>query len=225
MSIKISPSLLSADMNNIEEEVKLLCNAGANFLHVDVMDGNFVESICMTPYHIQKIKSASSVPLDVHLMINNPIDHCDSFITLGADIITIHVESFNWHHEIVSCIKHIKSANNKIKVGISLKPHTKITKSITNLIQNHVDLVLVMTVEPGAAGQKFLESQLSKIKDIRRIVSNLDHIVEISVDGGINDTTSKMCIDAGATVLVSGSYVFSEGQNLYKQKISNLCKT
>ncbi|MCH9753911.1 MAG: ribulose-phosphate 3-epimerase [Alphaproteobacteria bacterium] len=213
--VKISPSILSADFAKLGEEVKNLSEAGADFIHVDVTDGHFTPNITIGSQVVKSIKKYSSVPLDVHLMINNVEKHIDSFIDAGADIITFHYEAVK---SSVELIRYIKSRG--VRVGISIVPSTPVSE-IEDLIAE-VDLVLVMTVNPGYSGQKFLYSQLDKISDVKKIISAKKCRTELSVDGGIDKKTAKLCIEAGATILVSGSYVFNNSYNNYEKNIAEL---
>ncbi|MBP9792159.1 MAG: ribulose-phosphate 3-epimerase [Rickettsiales bacterium] len=200
-NIKISPSILSADFANLSQEIKDVCAAGADFLHVDVMDGNFVPNITVGPCVIESVKKHSSVPLDVHLMINNVEKHVEQFIKAGADMITFHLEATNASYRL---IQHIKSFG--VKVGISIVPSTP-AEHLEGLI-NEVDLVLVMTVEPGFGGQNFIPSQLAKISKIREMITGTKKNIYLAVDGGINKDTIKKVVLQGADFIIAGSYIF-----------------
>jgi ribulose-phosphate 3-epimerase len=209
-TIKISPSILSADFARLGEEIRALCQAGADYIHVDVMDGHFVPNITIGPCVIEQIKKHSTVPLDVHLMISRPDKYVKDFINAGADLLTLHVEAEGFH---VSLIEQIKSYG--LKAGIAISPATDV-RVLDDLI-NIVDLVLIMTVEPGFANQKFLSGQLEKIRAVKVMAGpNL----LIAVDGGINEDTAFECVKAGANILVAGSYVF-RAKN-YKENIDFL---
>lgn len=216
-NIKISPSLLSADFGHLAQEVKDLCAAGSDFLHVDVMDGAFVPNITIGPAIVKTIKAHSSVPLDVHLMINNPEHHIEHFIKAGADMITFHLEAT---HASYCLIQHIKSFG--IKVGISVVPSTP-ASHLEGLI-DEVDLVLVMTVEPGFGGQNFIPSQLSKISQIRDMIHATGKQIFLAVDGGMNKETSKKAILHGADFIIAGSYILNSQKSVadYKKKIESL---
>ena len=198
-SIKIAPSILSADFANLGKEIQLLDNSGCDYIHIDIMDGHFVPNLTIGPDVISSIRNLTKKTFDVHLMIDPVIQFIPSFINAGADIITIHHEI---EEDVFDCIKLIKKFGKK--AGISIKPKTN-----ANEIEKYldlVDLILIMTVEPGFGGQKFISNQINKIKEIKKIISNKK--IEIEVDGGINEITSKQVIDAGANVLVSGSTIF-----------------
>jgi len=196
-AILIAPSLLSADFANLEKDVRRVEKAGADWLHIDVMDGHFVPNITIGPVVIGAVKSCSSLPLDVHLMIENPEKYIEAFARAGSDIITFHIEAVKEPRAAISLIK--KSGR---KAGISIKPNTDVS-SISQVL-NELDLVLVMSVEPGFGGQEFIESAVPKIKELRRLYKG-----DISVDGGINDKNAVLVKEAGANILVAGSYVFS----------------
>ena len=209
-SIKISPSILSADFSKLGNEIKDLENAGADFIHIDVMDGHFVPNITIGPQVINKLRKYTSLPFDVHLMISPVHDFIKSFADAGADIITIHPEATN---DLVSSIKKIKSYNKK--VGVSLNPKTSIDKVLPVL--NLIDLVLVMSVNPGFAGQKFMKDTLEKVKVLRKEIDSKKLKTQIEIDGGINFENAKMAITAGVDILVSGTTIFKEnGGNLKK---------
>ena len=209
-SIKISPSILSADFSKLGNEIKDLENAGADFIHIDVMDGHFVPNITIGPQVINKLRKYTSLPFDVHLMISPVHDFIKSFADAGADIITIHPEATN---DLVSSIKKIKSYNKK--AGVSLNPETSVKKVMPVL--NSIDLVLVMSVNPGFGGQKFIKETLDKVKILRKEIDSKNFKTQIEIDGGINFETAKMAKEAGADILVSGTTIFKEnGGNLKK---------
>jgi len=209
-SIKISPSILSADFSKLGEEIKALEAAGADYIHIDVMDGHFVPNLTIGPEVIKNLRPVTKLPFDVHLMIT-PVDPLiESFAKAGADIITFHPEATS---NIKNTIEKIKSF--KKKVGISLKP-----KSEIKLIENYlaeIDLILIMSVEPGFGGQKFMPEVLPKLKSLKQLVNSKKLSIDLEIDGGINFTNSKDAIEAGANVLVSGSTIFKENnRNLSK---------
>ena len=208
--IKISPSILSADFSKLGNEIQDLEKAGADFIHIDVMDGHFVPNITIGPEVINKLRKYTSLPFDVHLMIS-PVDNfIKNFVDAGADIITIHPEATN---DLVSSIKKIKSHN--IKAGVSLNPDTLVDKVLPVL--NSIDLVLVMSVNPGFAGQKFMKGALEKIKLLRKVIDSKKLKTQIEIDGGINFENGRMAKEAGANILVSGTTIFKEnGGNLKK---------
>ena len=206
--IIIAPSLLAADFSILKEEITKIENAGAEYLHLDVMDGNFVPNISFGPVVIKSLRAHSNLIFDVHLMIENPDKYVADFVDAGADIICVHVESTKHLNRTIQLIKSYKK-----KVGVALNPSTSLDTIKYDL--DNIDMVLIMTVNPGFGGQKFIPQMLQKIKELRKIAPNID----IQVDGGINDEISKLVIEAGANVLVAGSYVFNGN---YKDKIDSL---
>ena len=209
-SIKISPSILSADFSKLGSEVQDLEKAGADFIHIDVMDGHFVPNITIGPEIIFKLKEYTSLPLDVHLMISPVHNFIKNFAEAGADIITIHPEATD---NLTSSIQKIKSYNKK--AGVSLNPETTVDKVMP--VINLIDLVLVMSVNPGFGGQKFIESVLEKVRILRKEIDSKKLTTQIEIDGGINFENSKMAKKAGVNILVSGTTIFKEnGGNLKK---------
>ena len=206
--IIIAPSLLAADFSILKEEITNIENAGAEYLHLDIMDGNFVPNISFGPVVIKSLRAHSNLIFDVHLMIENPDKYVADFVDAGADIICVHVESTKHLNRTIQLIKSYKK-----KVGVALNPSTSLDTIKYDL--DNIDMVLIMTVNPGFGGQKFIPQMLQKIKELREIAPNID----IQVDGGINDEISKLVIEAGANVLVAGSYVFNGN---YKDKIDSL---
>ena len=206
--IIIAPSLLAADFSILKEEITNIENAGAEYLHLDVMDGNFVPNISFGPVVIKSLRAHSNLIFDVHLMIENPDKYVADFVDAGADIICVHVESTKHLNRTIQLIKSYKK-----KVGVALNPSTSLDTIKYDL--DNIDMVLIMTVNPGFGGQKFIPQMLQKIKELRKIAPNID----IQVDGGINDEISKLVIEAGANVLFAGSYVFNGN---YKDKIDSL---
>jgi len=208
--IKISPSILSADFSKLGSEIQDLEKAKADLIHIDVMDGHFVPNITIGPEVINKLRKYTSLPFDVHLMIS-PVDNfIKNFAEAGADIITIHPEATD---DLVSSIKKIKSYNKK--AGVSLNPKTSVDLVLPVL--NLIDLVLVMSVNPGFGGQKFMPETLEKIKILRKEIDTKKLKVQIEIDGGINFANSKVAIKAGVDILVSGTTIFKEnGGNLKK---------
>jgi len=215
LDVKISPSILSADFSNLGREIQNLERAKADLIHIDVMDGHFVPNITIGPEVISKLRKYTSLPFDVHLMISPVHNFIKNFADAGADIITIHPEATN---DLESSIKKIKSYNKK--VGISLNPETSLDK--LNNVLDKIDLVLIMSVNPGFGGQKFIENTLNKIKKLRLKIDQLKLKVEIEVDGGINFENSKSIIKAGADILVSGSTIFKSNEGNIKKNIEIL---
>ena len=209
-SIKISPSILSADFSKLGNEIQALEKAEADLIHIDVMDGHFVPNITIGPEVIKKLRKYTSLPFDVHLMISPVHNFIKNFADAGADIITIHPEATN---DLISSIKEIKSYNKK--VGVSLNPKTSIDKVLP--ILNTIDLVLIMSVNPGFGGQKFMSDTLEKVKFLRKEIDSKKLKTQIEIDGGINFENAKIAKEAGVDILVSGTTIFKEnGGNLKK---------
>ena len=211
----VSPSILSADFAKLGEEVSAVDRAGADWIHIDVMDGHFVPNLTIGPGVVKALRPHTKKPFDVHLMIS-PVDNfLDAFAEAGADIITVHPEAGPHVHR---SIQHIKSLGKK--AGVSLNPGTP--AKMLDYVLEEVDLVLVMSVNPGFGGQKFIASQLRKIESIANQVAKKNLVVDIEVDGGIDPATAPQAIDAGATVLVAGTAVFRGGPDRYAANIAAL---
>lgn len=201
--VKIAPSILSADFSKLGEEIRDVEKGGADYIHVDVMDGHFVPNITIGPLIVEAIRPVTKLPLDVHLMIENPDQYIEAFAKAGADYITVHVEAC---HHLHRTIHHIKSFG--VKAGVVLNPATPVN-AIEHIIDD-VDMVLLMTVNPGFGGQKFIHSVLPKISAVKEMADAKGLELEIEIDGGVNEETAKLCIEAGANVLVAGSAVYNK---------------
>ena len=213
--IQISPSILSADFSQLGNEIKKLSEAGADMIHVDVMDGHFVPNLTIGPPVIKDLRKYSSIPFDVHLMISPVHKYIQAYAEAGADIITIHPEATEDLHESINQIKKFKK-----KVGVSLNPKTKIDTIIE--ILNQINLVLIMSVNPGFGGQKFIPEVLDKIKELVEIRKKQNLNFDIEIDGGINFENYKLSIEAGANILVSGTTVFKSNDGNIKKNIDLL---
>tara|TARA_B100001057_G_scaffold30086_1_gene27421 strand:- start:11516 stop:12175 length:660 start_codon:yes stop_codon:yes gene_type:complete len=213
--IQISPSILSADFSQLGNEIKRLEEGGADMIHVDVMDGHFVPNLTIGPPVIKALKKKSNMLFDVHLMISPVHKYIEAYANAGADIITIHPETTDNLELSIQKIKELKK-----KVGISLNPETKI--DIVKEYLDKIDLVLIMSVNPGFGGQKFIPEVLSKIKDLKKIQKNQNLKFDIEIDGGINFENSKMAIEAGANILVSGTTIFKSNNGDIKKNIELL---
>lgn len=201
--VKIAPSILSADFAKLGEEIKDVELGGADYIHVDVMDGHFVPNITIGPLIVEAIRPITKLPLDVHLMIENPDAYIEAFANAGADYITVHVEACKHLHRTIGLIKSLG-----VKAGVVLNPATPVS-SILHVIKD-IDMVLLMSVNPGFGGQSFIPEVLPKIRTVKEMAEQFNPTLEIEIDGGVNEETAKLCIEAGANVLVAGSAVYNK---------------
>jgi ribulose-phosphate 3-epimerase len=213
-NIKISPSILSADFSILGNEIKSLEQAGADLIHVDVMDGHFVQNITMGPPIIKMIRKCTKLPFDVHLMISPVEKYIKAFADAGSDIITIHPEATDNLKRAVSTIKSLGK-----KAGVSLNPKTPIS-ALMDVI-NDIDLILIMSVNPGFAGQSFMGEVLPKVTELRKLINDKKLKIDIEIDGGINFETAPLAVKAGANILVSGTTIFSGSLKDNIQKLRN----
>ncbi|MEI5906129.1 ribulose-phosphate 3-epimerase [Bacillus spongiae] len=200
--VKIAPSILSADFAQLKNEIIDVEKGGADYIHIDVMDGHFVPNITIGPLIVSAVRPVTTLPLDVHLMIENPDQYIEAFAQAGADIITVHVEACPHLHRTIQQIKSFG-----IKAGVVLNPSTP--PEMIQHVLGDIDMVLMMTVNPGFGGQSFIHSVLPKIKTVRNWIEENNLPIEIEVDGGINPETAKLCSDAGADVFVAGSAIYN----------------
>lgn len=205
--VKVAPSILSADFSELGNDIKLVEAAGADMLHIDVMDGHFVPNITIGPVVLKALRSKTKLPFDTHLMIENPDAYIGDFIKAGSNIITVHAETCNHLHRTVQNIKELGA-----KAGVSLNPASPL--SLVECIIEEIDMLLLMTVNPGFAGQKFIKAVLPKMRDARKIIDDRKLKVEIEVDGGINLETAPLAVEAGADILVAGSALFDNRKDI-----------
>lgn len=213
--VRIAPSILSADFACLGDEIAAVTSAGADWIHVDVMDGHFVPNITIGPDVVKAIRPATSLPFDVHLMIA-PVDpFVPAFAAAGADIITAHAEAGPHLHRTIQLVRSLGK-----KAGVSLNPSTP--AAVIDHVLDDIDLVLVMTVNPGFGGQSFISGQLDKIRTLRQMIEASGRPIDLEVDGGINEQTARQAIDAGADVLVAGTATFQGGRDNYAGNIQKL---
>ena len=199
--IKVAPSILSADFSKLGEEIIKIDQAGADMIHIDVMDGHFVPNLTLGAPIVKALRTVTKLPFDVHLMINNPENLIDDFIAAGADIITIHIEAANHLHRLVQKVK-----SSGVKVAVSLNPATPL--NTLEEILPELDMVLLMSVNPGFGGQSFIENTYAKVEKLKALINRKNASTLIEIDGGVTNKNAKQLVDAGADVLVAGSYVF-----------------
>ena len=211
--VKIAPSILSADFSKLGEEIKDVERGGADWIHIDVMDGHFVPNITIGPLIVEAVRPITKLTLDVHLMIENPDQYIEAFAKAGADYITVHAEACTHLHRTIQLIK-----SYGVKAGVVLNPAT--SPSVLDYVLEDLDLVLLMTVNPGFGGQAFIPSVLDKIEKVRNMIDEKCLSVDIEIDGGVNPETARLCVERGATVLVAGSAIYNKEDR--KQAIADI---
>lgn len=211
--IKLAPSILSADFSNLLEDVKKVENAGCEYLHIDVMDGHFVPNITIGPLVVESLRKHSNMVFDTHLMIENPDNYIEAFAKAGSDLIVVHQEACKHLHRTIQGIKNLN-----VKAGVALNPATPV-ETIKHVLKD-LDMVLIMTVNPGFGGQSFIEGMLDKIKELRSMIKDMGLEVDIQVDGGIKEENIHKVVEVGANIIVAGSAIF--GSNDIPQTVKNL---
>lgn len=211
--VKIAPSILSADFSKLGEEIKDVERGGADWIHIDVMDGHFVPNITIGPLIVEAVRPITKLTLDVHLMIENPDQYIEAFAKAGADYITVHAEACTHLHRTIQLIK-----SYGVKAGVVLNPATP--PSVLDYVLEDLDLVLLMTVNPGFGGQAFIPSVLDKIEKVRNMIDEKGLSIDIEIDGGVNPETARLCVERGATVLVAGSAIYNKEDR--KQAIADI---
>lgn len=211
--IKLAPSILSADFSNLLEDVKKVENAGCEYLHIDVMDGHFVPNITIGPLVVESLRKHSNMVFDTHLMIENPDNYIEAFAKAGSDLIVVHQEACKHLHRTIQGIKNLN-----VKAGVALNPATPV-ETIKHVLKD-LDMVLIMTVNPGFGGQSFIEGMLDKIKELRSMIKDMGLEVDIQVDGGIKEENIHKVVEAGANIIVAGSAIFGSDDIL--QTVKNL---
>jgi len=211
--VKIAPSILSADFSKLGSEIKDVERGGADWIHIDVMDGHFVPNITIGPLIVEAVRPITKLTLDVHLMIENPDQYIEAFAKAGADYITVHAEACTHLHRTIQLIK-----SYGVKAGVVLNPATP--PSVLDYVLEDIDLVLLMTVNPGFGGQAFIPSVLDKIEKVRSMIDEKGLSVDIEIDGGVNPETARLCVERGATVLVAGSAIYNKEDR--KQAIADI---
>jgi ribulose-phosphate 3-epimerase len=211
--VKIAPSILSADFSKLGEEIKDVERGGADWIHIDVMDGHFVPNITIGPLIVEAVRPITKLTLDVHLMIENPDQYIEAFAKAGADYITVHAEACTHLHRTIQLIKSFG-----VKAGVVLNPATSV--SVLDYVLEDIDMVLLMSVNPGFGGQAFIPSVLDKIETVRSMIDEKGLDIDIEIDGGVNPETARLCVEKGATVLVAGSAIYNKADR--KQAIADI---